>query len=228
MAEVVAGFLGAAATAGAATLVAASGFTGRHENSLREEIQATKRCTADFMANLQSGHVTGEEQKVFWETRTDAIQAERSYSEALDRYKNASWIRNPVDKLNEKTEVRRKKRLTRKYNQFLESLNESMYSGSDTSSTAAAAGSPPLAVGIRGWADVVAANANAYSNFTPYSGRGLSGNGDTGLECMCLYDQLVGPTSGSSEPLRLSTVRKGPFPSYRGHGDYTVTSGAGI
>ncbi|KAK7038582.1 hypothetical protein R3P38DRAFT_547918 [Favolaschia claudopus] len=143
MAEAAAGFLGAAATVGAATLAAGVGFTGRHENSLREEIQATKKSTADFMENLQSGDVTGEEERLFWETRAEAIKTERKYSRALDRYKTASWLKSPIDKYNKKTEVRRKKRLTRRYNQSLESLNESMYSGSDTSSTMAAAGSPP-------------------------------------------------------------------------------------
>ncbi|KAK7038576.1 hypothetical protein R3P38DRAFT_547866 [Favolaschia claudopus] len=166
MAEAAAAFLGAGATVGAAALVGGSGFTGRHENSLREEIQATKKSTADFMENLQRGDVTGEEEIVFWNTRAEAMETERSYSEALDIYKDASWIRNPVNKYRKQTEVRGKKRLTRKYNQSLESLNESMYSGSETSSIAASSGSPPgsnaSAESIRDWADDIAENGEVY------------------------------------------------------------------
>ncbi|KAK7019616.1 hypothetical protein R3P38DRAFT_1255114 [Favolaschia claudopus] len=176
MAEV-AGFLGAAATAGAASLAAASGFTARHENSLREAVQATRKSTADFLTNLHSGIVTDEAEIAFRETRADAVQTAEHYYEALDCYKNASWIKNPIDKLHKKTEVRKQKRLARQYNQHLESLNESMHSDSDSSSTIASAGSPPgsnaSAEGIGEWRDEVAANADAHSDGNDLYSTGL-------------------------------------------------------
>jgi len=69
MAEVALGLVGAAATVGAATLATGSGFTGRHENSYREEMLDTRRSTEDFIKYLQSGEVTPDEERDFLTTR---------------------------------------------------------------------------------------------------------------------------------------------------------------
>ncbi|KAJ7485392.1 hypothetical protein FB451DRAFT_55698 [Mycena latifolia] len=142
MAELAIGLVGAAATAGGSALTTASGFTGRHENSLREEMMETRRNTADFMANCQSGDVTPDDEREFLEAREVAIQRENEYYESIESYKAASWL-NPLNKFKKKEEVRRTKRLTRHSNHSLRSLNESIYSGSDASSICAFSGSPP-------------------------------------------------------------------------------------
>ncbi|KAJ7686797.1 hypothetical protein B0H17DRAFT_704100 [Mycena rosella] len=158
MAELAVGLIGAAATVGASTLATGSGFTGRHESSHREEIMDTRRNMSDFLANLQSGDVTPDEEREFLRTREEAIQRENQYHESIENCKSASWW-NSFSKIKKK-EVRAKKRLTRQSNHSLRSLNESMYSGSDTSSICASAGSPPrsnIAVDdIRDWTHGVA------------------------------------------------------------------------
>ncbi|KAJ7763655.1 hypothetical protein DFH07DRAFT_812678 [Mycena maculata] len=142
MAELTLGVIGAAATIGAAKLATASGFTGRHESSHREEMMETKRNMDDFRANLQSGDVTPDEEREFLRTRDKAIQLGNQYHESLEEYKDLSWFKLP-DKLNKRKDVRTKKRSTREANHSLRSLNESMASGSDTSSICASSGSPP-------------------------------------------------------------------------------------
>ncbi|KAJ7041555.1 hypothetical protein C8F04DRAFT_1079230 [Mycena alexandri] len=163
MAELATGLLGAAATVGAASLTSVSGFARRHEGSLREEIQDRRRNTEDFMENLQSGDVTRIEEQEFLTTRERAVQAETEYYESIQNYKTASWL-NPIKKTEQKAEVREKKRLTMHYNHSLRSLNESMHSGSDTSSIMAFSGSPPgsniAAEDILDWADVVAGKSD--------------------------------------------------------------------
>ncbi|KAJ7430186.1 hypothetical protein FB451DRAFT_1325416 [Mycena latifolia] len=164
MAELAIGLVGAGATIGAGVLTTGSGFAGRHENSLREEIMDTKQSTADFMTNLQSGDITKDEEIEFLKTREKAIQMEEEYYESIESYKGASWLSAAL-KFKKKKEVRIKKRLTRKYNHSLRSLNESMHSGSDTSSTCASSGSPPgsnlAADDIQDWAEDVANHRTA-------------------------------------------------------------------
>ncbi|KAJ7096899.1 hypothetical protein C8R44DRAFT_717514 [Mycena epipterygia] len=142
MAELAAGLVGAAATVGAATLATATGFTARHEGSHHKEIMDTRRSTEDFMANLQSGDVTQGEEIEFLRTRDEAIRREKEYHEIIESYKQASWL-NPLKKLKKREDVRKAKRLTRQSNHSLRNLNESMHSGSDTSSICASSGSPP-------------------------------------------------------------------------------------
>ncbi|KAJ7880476.1 hypothetical protein B0H13DRAFT_1891743 [Mycena leptocephala] len=168
MAEIAAGFVGAAATVGAAGLTAESGFTGRHESSHRQEIMETRRNTDDFLANLRSGEVTPDEESDFLSARDEAIRGGSEYHDSIQSYKNTSWFNLPT-KLRKRKEVRTKKRLTQQSNHSLRSLNEyvsgvltnkkSIYSGSDRSSICASAGSPPgsnLAVDdIQCWANTV-------------------------------------------------------------------------
>ncbi|KAJ7131479.1 hypothetical protein C8R44DRAFT_904589, partial [Mycena epipterygia] len=142
MAELALGFIGAAATVGAATLATGSGFTGRHESSYREEMLDTRWSTDDFIKNLQSGEVAPDEEIEFWKTRDEAIRRENDYHDSIESYKDASWI-NPLDKIKKKKAVRRAKRSTRQSNHSLRNLNESIHSGSDTSSICASSGSPP-------------------------------------------------------------------------------------
>jgi hypothetical protein len=87
-----------------------------------------------------------------------AIQKQNEYYKSIKSYKEASWFKFPA-KLREKKGVRRAKRLTQQANHSLRSLNwvsyftpdfimskyetQSMLSGSDTSSIAVSAGSPP-------------------------------------------------------------------------------------
>ncbi|KAJ7468560.1 hypothetical protein FB451DRAFT_1256535 [Mycena latifolia] len=168
MAEVALALVGAGATVGAGALTTGSGFTGRHENSLREEIMDTRRSTADFLTNLQSGDVTKDEEVEFLTTREKAIQMGAEYYDSIESYKGASWL-SAAQKFKKKQEVRIKKRLTREYNHSLRSLNESMHSGSDTSSTCASSGSPPgsnlAADDIQDWAEGVANYRTASGNF---------------------------------------------------------------
>ncbi|KAJ7131473.1 hypothetical protein C8R44DRAFT_871964 [Mycena epipterygia] len=142
MAELAAGFVGAAATVGAVTLTTVSGFTGRHESSCREEMLDTRRNMDDFMNNLQSGDVTADEEMEFLKTRDEALRSEDEYHESIEKYKGASWL-HPLDKIKKKKTVRKAKRSTRRSNHSLRKLNESMHSGSDTSSIYASSGSPP-------------------------------------------------------------------------------------
>ncbi|KAJ7763654.1 hypothetical protein DFH07DRAFT_812674 [Mycena maculata] len=158
MAETVAlGLVGAAVTVGAAQLTAASGFTGRHESSYRQEMLETRRNTDDFLTNLQStsGDITPDEEREFLKVRDEAIRQENEYYESIEDYKQVSWFNLPK-KMGKRKEVRVKKHLTRHANHSLRSLNESMHSGSDTSSICAASGSPPrsnlAAEDIRNWA----------------------------------------------------------------------------
>ncbi|KAJ7096880.1 Pleckstrin homology domain-containing protein [Mycena epipterygia] len=102
----------------------------------------TRRSTEDFMANLQSGDVTQGEEVEFLRTRDEAIRREKEYHESIESYKQASWL-NPLEKLKKREDVRKAKRLTRQSNHSLSNLNESMHSGSDTSSICASSGSPP-------------------------------------------------------------------------------------
>ncbi|KAJ7456933.1 hypothetical protein FB451DRAFT_1275287 [Mycena latifolia] len=159
MAELAIGLVGAAATVGASTLATGSGFTGRHEVSHREEILETRRSTTDFMTSLKSGDVTPDEENEFLKIREEAITRGNEYHEIIESYKWASWLKL-LSKLKMKKEVRKRKRLMRQSNHSLRSLNESIYSGSDTSSICASSGSPPgsnLAVAdIQDWADDVA------------------------------------------------------------------------
>ncbi|KAJ7112512.1 hypothetical protein C8R44DRAFT_797452 [Mycena epipterygia] len=126
----------------APTLTPGSGFTARHESSHREGMMDTRRSTTDFMQNPESGDVTQEEQMEFLNTRDEAIRRQNEYYGRIESYKEASWV-NPLNKLKKKKEVRKAKRLTRQSNHSLRTLNESMYSGSDTSSISAESGSPP-------------------------------------------------------------------------------------
>ncbi|KAJ7271734.1 hypothetical protein C8J57DRAFT_1179725 [Mycena rebaudengoi] len=158
MAELAAGLVGAAVTVGGAALASASGFAGRHENSHHKEMLDTRRSTEDFMKYLQSGEVTPDEERDFLTTRNEAMRRENAYHDSIESYKNTSWL-NPLKKLKKKEDVRRAKRATRQSNHSLRKQNESMYSGSDTSSICASAGSPPgsnLAVDdIQGWVSQV-------------------------------------------------------------------------
>ncbi|KAJ7218378.1 armadillo-type protein [Mycena pura] len=142
MAELAAGLVGAAATVGAAQLATGSGFTGRHESSHREERMETRRSIVDFEANRRSGDVTPDTESEFLETKDEAIERARKYHESIESYKEASWY-NPLYKFKKKNDVRKWKRLTRQSNHSLRTLNESMSSGSDTSSITATSGSPP-------------------------------------------------------------------------------------
>ncbi|KAJ7331031.1 hypothetical protein DFH08DRAFT_815111 [Mycena albidolilacea] len=158
MAEVALGLVGAAATMGAAGLTRGSGFTGRHESSHREEILETRRNTDSFLASLQKGGVTPDEEGEFLEARDEAFRRGEEYYDSIESYKDVSWLNLP-DKLKKKKEVRRKKRLTQQSNNSLRSLNESVHWGSDTSSISAQSGSPPgsnlAADDIQEWADEV-------------------------------------------------------------------------
>ncbi|KAJ6472389.1 kinase-like domain-containing protein [Mycena vulgaris] len=118
----------------------------------------TRRSTADFMTNLQSEDITQDEEREFLKTREEAIRRGNEYHDSIASYKSASWL-NPIIKLRKKNEVRKRKRLTRQSNYSLRSLNESMYSGSDTFSTCASSGSPPgsnlAADDIEDWANEI-------------------------------------------------------------------------
>ncbi|KAJ7778997.1 hypothetical protein B0H16DRAFT_1878614 [Mycena metata] len=144
MAELAAGLVGAAATISVASLT-------------------TARNTEDFRENLQSGDINEIQEREFTATRQEAVQSETEYHESIENYKTVSWL-NPVKKVKQKVEVRRKKRLTRHYNYSLRSLNEFMRSGSDISSIAAFSGSPPgsnlAAENIRDWAYHVAGESD--------------------------------------------------------------------
>ncbi|KAJ7622141.1 hypothetical protein FB45DRAFT_122252 [Roridomyces roridus] len=144
MAEVALGLVGAAATAGGAALDAASGFVGRHESRHQQEIMETERNTRAFRENLDraGGDVTQEEERDFQRTRDEAVSNADYYYKSIMNYKKAPW-RNPVKKLKKKNDVRRWKNLTRQSNHSLRSINESVTSGSDTSSVTASSGSPP-------------------------------------------------------------------------------------
>ncbi|KAJ7779020.1 hypothetical protein B0H16DRAFT_1405566, partial [Mycena metata] len=124
------------------------------------------------MENLQSGDITHLEEEEFLTTRQRAVQVETEYHESIENYKTASWL-NPIKKVKQKVEVREKKRLTRRYNHSLRSLNESMHSGSDTSSTVASSGSPPgsnlAADDIQAWAYSVAGESEDDSDGYDYS-----------------------------------------------------------
>ncbi|KAJ7112564.1 kinase-like domain-containing protein [Mycena epipterygia] len=131
MAELAAGILGAAATAGAAAFTSTSGFTGRHESSHREEIIDTRRNMADFMENRETGDVTPDEETEFLNTRDEklnlwyqrAIRRQNEYYKRIESYKEASWL-NPLTKLKKRDNVRKAKRLTSQSNHSLRSLNE--------------------------------------------------------------------------------------------------------
>ncbi|KAJ7476439.1 hypothetical protein FB451DRAFT_1173298 [Mycena latifolia] len=183
MAEVVVGLVGAAATVGAAALTTGSGFTKRHESSYRQELMETRRNMDDFLTNIRSGDVTPDEETDFLSARDEAVKREDEYHESIQSYKNTSWFNFPT-KLRKRKEVRSKKRLTQQSNHSLRSLNEvksltsnkSIYSGSDTSSICASAGSPPgsnLAVhDIQVWADnIQSAGAIHYPHVPKLSGR---------------------------------------------------------
>ncbi|KAJ7930784.1 armadillo-type protein [Mycena leptocephala] len=167
MAELATGLLGAAATVGAAQLTAASNFTGRHESSQRELIMERKRNTDEFFANLRGGDVTPDEETEFLRTRAEAIQRENEYHESIESYKIVSWFNIP-QKLKKRKDVRRGKRLTRETNHTLRNLNESMSSGSDTSSICASSGSPPgsnlAAEEIQDWTHAVCETMDADDN----------------------------------------------------------------
>ncbi|KAJ7622182.1 hypothetical protein FB45DRAFT_122564 [Roridomyces roridus] len=144
MAEVALGLVGAAATAGGAALQAASGFVGRHESGHQQEIMETERNTRTFRENLDraGGDVTQEEERDFQRSRDEAVSNAGYYYESIMNYKKVPWS-NPVKKLKKKNDVRRWKNLTRQSNHSLRSINESICSGSDTSSVTASSGSPP-------------------------------------------------------------------------------------
>ncbi|KAJ7763651.1 hypothetical protein DFH07DRAFT_396859 [Mycena maculata] len=142
MAEVTLGVLGAAATVGAAQLTGAFGFTGRHENSYREETLETRRIMNDFLANLKSGDVTPDEEREFMGIRGEVIDAENQYHKIIEDFKGTPWV-HLGNKLSKRKDVRTKKRLARQANHSLRSLNESITSGSETSSICASSGSPP-------------------------------------------------------------------------------------
>ncbi|KAJ7112542.1 kinase-like domain-containing protein [Mycena epipterygia] len=135
MAELALGHVGAAATAGAGALTTGSGFVGRHESSHREEMMETRRSMANFKQNLDSGDVTQETHTEFLSTRDEPIQRQNEYYGRIESYKEASWV-NPLNKLKRKT-------VRKASNHSLRSLNESIYSGSDTSSISAESRSPP-------------------------------------------------------------------------------------
>jgi hypothetical protein len=73
MAEIALGLVGAAATVGASTVAAGSGFTGRHENSYRHEIMDIKISMTDFLDNLHSGDVTQHEEREFLAAREQCV-----------------------------------------------------------------------------------------------------------------------------------------------------------
>jgi hypothetical protein len=140
--EVVVGLIGAAATVGAAKLAMGSGFTGRHETSHREELMETKRNRSEFRENLKSGEVTGEEEAQFWKNMDECAhdhflistklttcyaykrfsQRQNEYYESIESYKKTSWL-NFLKKSNQRKNVRRAKRLTRRSNNSLRSFN---------------------------------------------------------------------------------------------------------
>ncbi|KAJ7463785.1 hypothetical protein FB451DRAFT_460536 [Mycena latifolia] len=120
----------------------------------------------------------------------EAIQRGNEYYESIESYKAASWL-NPLSKFTKKQEVRKRKHLTRQSNYSLRSLNESMHSGSDTSSICASSGSPPgsnLAVhDIQDWAHEVSDNwgssaslhsasnnSNAHAHLSPVAAASVS------------------------------------------------------
>ncbi|KAJ7622139.1 hypothetical protein FB45DRAFT_122237 [Roridomyces roridus] len=144
MAELALGLVGAAATMGAASLEAASGFVGRHESRHQQEIMETERNTRAFRENLDRAgrDVTQEEEREFWGTRAEALSNADGYYHSIECFKQASWL-NPLDKMKKKAKVRQWKSSTRRSNQSLRSINESVSSGSDTSSVTASSGSPP-------------------------------------------------------------------------------------
>jgi hypothetical protein len=73
MAEVALGFVGAAATVGAAGLATGSGFTGRHESSHRQELAEIKRNTDDFLASVKKGDVLPDEEREFMVARDECV-----------------------------------------------------------------------------------------------------------------------------------------------------------
>ncbi|KAJ7112540.1 kinase-like domain-containing protein [Mycena epipterygia] len=135
MAELALGLVGAAGPAGAAALTTGSGFTGRHESSHREEMMDTRRSMDEFTRNRSNGSVTQDEEAEFLNTRDEPIQRQNEYYGRIESYKEASWV-NPLNKLKRKT-------VRKASNHSLRSLNESIYSGSDTSSISAESRSPP-------------------------------------------------------------------------------------
>ncbi|KAJ7622143.1 hypothetical protein FB45DRAFT_122273 [Roridomyces roridus] len=144
MAEVALGLVGAAATVGGASLEAASGFVGRHESRHQQEMMETERNTRAFRENLDrgGGDVTQEEEREFWTTRAEAVSNADQYYDSIEAFKQASWLK-PLDKLKKRGKVREWKSSTRPSNQSFRSINESVSSGSDTSSVTASSGSPP-------------------------------------------------------------------------------------
>jgi hypothetical protein len=118
-----------------------------------------------------------------------AIQKQNEYYKSIKSYKETSWFNLPA-KLREKKGVRRAKRLTQQANHSLRSLNwvsyftpdfimskyetQSMLSGSDTSSIAVSAGSPPgsnMAVDdLREWTYNVDDNSSG-SGYEPEPGH---------------------------------------------------------
>jgi RPA family protein len=143
MTEVAIGLLGAAATVGVSSLVAGSGFTGRHEHSHREEMIEMRRSTTEFMVKVQCRDIRQEDERVFLDARKEcvcavhqltpvqtnlycnyrAIQRANEYHESIESYKQTSWL-NLSKKLQKKKEVRRRKGLTRLSNHSLRHLNE--------------------------------------------------------------------------------------------------------
>ncbi|KAJ7096932.1 hypothetical protein C8R44DRAFT_889525 [Mycena epipterygia] len=121
MAELALGFVGAAATVGAAALSTDSGFTRRHESSHREEMMETRRSMDDFKTNLQCGDVTQKETTEFLTAKV--IQRQNEYRESIESYKQVPWF-GVLGKLKKRKDVRTAKRLTRKYNYRLRNLNE--------------------------------------------------------------------------------------------------------
>jgi hypothetical protein len=143
MAEVAVGLLGAAATVGASSLAAGSGFTARHEHSHREEMIETRRGIAEFMVEIQRGDVAQDDVRGFSDARKEcvcavhqltsmqtnlysnyrAIRRANEHYESIESYKRTSWL-NVSEKLQKKKEVRRRKGLTRLANHSLRHLNE--------------------------------------------------------------------------------------------------------
>ncbi|KAJ6514526.1 kinase-like domain-containing protein [Mycena vulgaris] len=81
MAELAVGLVGAAVTVGAASLAIGAGFTGRHENSHREEMMDTRRTMAEFIAYLKSQDVSQDREREFLKTRQESL-TESLYSES--------------------------------------------------------------------------------------------------------------------------------------------------
>ncbi|KAF7347431.1 TEA domain-containing protein [Mycena venus] len=145
MAEIAAGFAGAASSIAAVRAATSAGFTGRHESTHRSELAEMDRNVHRYRSASQNGSEISFHQEDGFRKKLNASQESLSeYYRSLEDYKSESWFHLP-SKIRKRRAVRRVKRAARDANQDLRECVDDISSevGSDVSSLYAESGSPP-------------------------------------------------------------------------------------